>query len=80
MTTTTQRDWTGYDHVGAIMEYEGSDQSPEDSLRLFQYLVDTGLAWQLQGHYGRTASALIEKGLVAKSVHEAPTHTLDDYR
>jgi hypothetical protein len=80
MATTTLRDWTGLDHVGAIMDYEGGEQSLEDSLRLFQYLVDTGLAWKLQGHYGRTATALIQKGLVAKSVHETPTHTLDDYR
>lgn len=80
MTTTALRDWTGYDHVGAIIEYEGDEQSAEDTLRLFQYLVDTGLAWKLQGRYGRTATALIDKGLVSASAHQDPTHTLDDYR
>jgi len=55
---------TPFPLVTEIIEYESGDISEERFLALFQYLVDTGLAWTLQGHYGRTAAALIEGGLI----------------
>lgn len=51
------------DLVGAIMDYEQGEMSEEDTAEFFQYLIDTGMAWQLQGSYGRTATDLINAGV-----------------
>ena len=32
-------------------------------IQAWQYLIDTGVVWQLQGWYGRTARDLIEQGI-----------------
>ena len=48
----------------ATMIAEGADQ-PEDEvqyLEAWQYLINTGACWQLQGWFGRTAKGLIDAG------------------
>ncbi len=42
-----------------FIEAEDEDQVIE----AWQTLIDTGLCWQLQGFFGRTAARLIEQGI-----------------
>lgn len=50
--------------IDAMVAYETGDLPDEEIIALFRELVETGLAWQLQGHYGRTAQALIDAGWI----------------
>ena len=48
-----------------IADYEAGRLDAGEEIELFQYLVDDGLVWKLQGHYGRTARRLIEAGKIS---------------
>jgi hypothetical protein len=54
------------DNFTAIGIAEGfiEANSESEALQAWQHLVNTGLAWTLQGWFGRTAQALIEQGLI----------------
>ena len=53
-----------------LMKYEYNQLTVEEIIQLFQHLVNTGLAWQLQGSYGRTARAMIDNGIVSPAGEE----------
>tara|TARA_R100001530_G_scaffold123635_1_gene91636 strand:+ start:3484 stop:3690 length:207 start_codon:yes stop_codon:yes gene_type:complete len=40
----------------------------QEVIDAWQHLVDTGLAWSLQGSFGRTAAQLIEEGIIQAKV------------
>jgi hypothetical protein len=49
-----------------IFRYEEDDLDGNEIVELFQELIDNGMAWSLQGHYGRMAMDLIENGYCTK--------------
>lgn len=55
------------DQVSFIVAFEDGSATQEELIAGFQDLIDTGLAWKLQGSYGRMATALIKWGLCHKA-------------
>lgn len=52
------------DLVGAMMAYENDSLTPAETVELLSELVKSGMAWRLQGFYGRAAAALVESGIL----------------
>jgi hypothetical protein len=52
--------------IGIAEGFIEEDASEERQIQAWQHLLDTGLCWKLQGWFGRTATAMIEKGLIKK--------------
>lgn len=61
----------------AMMAWEDGNISEGDAIALFQQLVDSGMAWSLQGSYGRQAQRFIDAGLVQR--HTLPAAGISDF-
>ena len=61
-------------NLEATMIAEGAQEpeSDEQYIQAWQQLIDTGLAWQLQGFFGRTASAMIQNGICYMPIKKQP--------
>ena len=57
----------------AIMIAEGasSAKNEEEYIAAWQFLIDTGTCWELQGWFGRTAAHMIEQGLCSVPASES---------
>ena len=61
-------------NLEATMIAEGAQEADSDEqyIQAWQHLIDTGLAWQLQGFFGRTASTMIQQGLCYVPIKKQP--------
>ena len=50
--------------VDYIIAYENGELSSKQVVNFFSKLVKSGMAWQLQGSYGRMARNLIDNGYI----------------
>ena len=56
---------SAYQAIGIVEGFEEIPQGltyEQAYVQAFQYLIDTGRVWTLQGIYGRTARGLIDNG------------------
>ncbi|HEC60750.1 hypothetical protein LCGC14_0460880 [marine sediment metagenome] len=51
------------DLIDSVIDYEMGEMPADKVTPFFQQLIDSGLAWSLQGFYGRHARSLIDSGL-----------------
>jgi hypothetical protein len=51
--------------INAVLIAEGEIETDQETqIDAWQYLVDTGLAWSLQGSFGRMAQDLIDQEVI----------------
>src|SRR5690606_35598225 len=48
--------------ISDIIAYENGEMNHDQMVDFFQQGISEGWVWTLQGHYGRTAQALIDAG------------------
>lgn len=65
--TTTNIQWTSYLATAYAEGFcEGEGATREEQFQAWAYLIKTGLVWGLQGFFGRTATNLIENGIITR--------------
>lgn len=64
------------DMLTACLICEGVEDADEETvIAAWQSLIDSGVVWQLQGTYGRTAHRLIEDGICTMPATPATPET-----
>ncbi len=51
-------------NINSIVAYESGELNDAETLQLFADLIKSGEVWWMQGHYGRTATALLDGGYI----------------
>ena len=68
MVNTNRKETMKINNFNAVGIAEGFIECDDEEkiIEAWQYLIDTGLAWSLQGWFGRTAIDLIEQGICTR--------------
>jgi hypothetical protein len=51
-------------YLDQIMAYEDGTLSVDDTIQMFVDLLNDGIAYQLQGSYGRAAASMVNCGII----------------
>ena len=71
-TNTRGKNMTPSDAIGIAEGY--IDASEKQIVEAWQFLIDTGICWQLQGWFGRSAMHLLEEGICHLPKDEDPEY------
>ena len=66
-------------NIWDVEDPESAGMSEKDLIDMWQHLVNTGQAWRLQGSYGRTASSLLEAGIIKQPKRKTKKNNTDYY-
>ena len=61
-----------FDLLAFIMQFDGDELGEEEIIAGFQKLIDSGMAWRIEGRYGRFAQLLINDGKCKAKKKEQP--------
>ena len=53
--------------VDNIMAFESGELSDHAMVEMFAGMIKDGTCWSLQGSYGRTATGLIDAGIISRA-------------
>tara|TARA_B100001996_G_C18143293_1_gene393876 strand:- start:232 stop:438 length:207 start_codon:yes stop_codon:yes gene_type:complete len=67
------------DLAESIIKYENGEMTLGEEIEFFAFLVSTGKAWTLQGHYGRMAMEMINLEFISEDgrVLKLPTEEVE---
>jgi hypothetical protein len=63
-------------NVWDVEDPSSAGMTKKDEKKMWQHIVNTGMAWQLQGWYGRTATSLIDQGIIKPAKKQIPRNEL----
>lgn len=55
-----------FDLTAGVIAYENHEMEEDETIEFFQFLLDSGVIYHLQGSYQRTAQAMIENGVLKR--------------
>ena len=68
--TKLYKKMTSYIACSIVEEFSGEDNTQDEIGTAWQWLLDTGLCWKLQGFYGRTVMNLLKQGLLLPPIED----------
>lgn len=77
MTELTYQEMEPYTACAIAEGFSDTEPTIDEMNAAWQYLIDTGLAFRLQGWYGRSAMQLIENGTCLSPKREDNPHRKD---